>query len=436
MKNYTRQRNNAPVESSKDKHLVFLLESNEDDEQHVVECLESIGLKYILGNKDDIAKSLDNINPSIFLIDITILDKDGRLPQAILDYQSSLKQALPVVFTSSRDNIEMRLHAIRAGGSGFITKPIDVNFLSSIFDIFVPTRHTTKYKVLVVDDDKSQSDYCIAILNSSNMEAVSLNEPLKIFEKLIDFEPEVILTDMHMPDCSGSELAKIIRQHQGYSIIPIVFISGEESIDKQVEMRSIGADDFIIKPFKPIHLAEMVYGRAQRYRYINSLIQKDGLTGLLQYNKVKNTIDEAIDTARRHGNQLTCTLIDLDHFKRINDTHGHLAGDRVLRRFASLLLKRLRKGDIVTRYGGEEFLVVLPFTGQVETVKIIDEIRKLFVNEEYISDGKSFRASFSAGISSIDMAESLTDLIKIADNALYQAKEEGRSKTVVGAAEL
>lgn len=407
------------------------METNVDNEKNVTQQLDSIDIKYVLAKPDNIIQTLKKSNPSILLIDIDILDAQYKVLKEIKTIESNKKLPIPIVFTSNKDNVHMRLKAICAGSSGFITKPIDLNFLKSTIEIFVPNRITEKYRVLVIDDDKSLSEYTISILNACNMDAVALNDPLDIFHYLIDFKPEVILTDMHMPDCSGSELAQIIRQHQGYAILPIVFISGEQNIDKQIEMRKFGADDFIIKPFKSSHLVEMVYGRAQRYRYINSLIQKDGLTGLLQYNKVKNIAEEAICTALRHGNQLSCVIVDLDHFKRINDTHGHLAGDAVLRSFASLLLRRFRKADIITRYGGEEFLILMPFTGKIEAGKIIDELRKIFVSEEFKSDGKVFNVSFSAGIASIEGAYNIDELIKTADAALYKAKKNGRNRTII-----
>jgi diguanylate cyclase (GGDEF)-like protein len=238
--------------------------------------------------------------------------------------------------------------------------------------------------------------------------------------------------DMYMPGASGIELAQLIRQQEAYVGIPIVFLSIETDVEKQLEAISHGGDDFLVKPIDPQHLIKSVTIRAERTRNMRFFMERDSLTGLLNHSNLIESLNTEVQRAERIGNDLCFAMIDIDHFKSVNDSYGHLTGDRVLKGLARLLQERLRKTDIIGRYGGEEFGVILFNTEEGDAGRILDEIRESFSKIRQYSGSNEFFVTFSCGIASLSKCKDAGSLNHEADKALYEAKEEGRNRIVTG----
>lgn len=161
---------------------------------------------------------------------------------------------------------------------------------------------------------------------------------------------------------------------------------------------AMGGDDFLTKPIEPNHLISSVAIRAERMRIMRSFLEKDGLTGLLNHTKTREKLELAVERGLRQQGGLALAMIDLDHFKKVNDTYGHFSGDRVLTGLARLRLQRLRKTDIVRRYGGEEFAVILLDTDIKSAGGVLNDIRESFSYIEHLSNNKRFSVTFSCGI--------------------------------------
>jgi diguanylate cyclase (GGDEF)-like protein len=193
----------------------------------------------------------------------------------------------------------------------------------------------------------------------------------------------------------------------------------------------LGGDDFLTKPLRPDYLVSAVTSRIERYRQLRALMVRDSLTGALNHSTIKEFLNQELSRAGRQQTALSFVMIDLDHFKSVNDTYGHAAGDRVLRSLAHLLKKRLRHHDIVGRYGGEEFSVVLPATTGTMALKIMDELRADFAMVLHQSNDADFSVTFSCGIADFPRFETLGEISEAADKALYQAKQEGRNRVIL-----
>ena len=152
-----------------------------------------------------------------------------------------------------------------------------------------------------------------------------------------------------MPNCHGKELAAAIRQENAYLPIPIVFLSAEDDTSKQLDVMTIGGDDFLVKPIHPEHLVAAVVTRAKRFRALRGLMVRDSLTGLLNHTTTNEQTKIELARARRIKNSLSFALLDIDHFERVNDQYGHPAGDRVIKSLSNLLKKRLRATDVIGR---------------------------------------------------------------------------------------
>ncbi len=233
-----------------------------------------------------------------------------------------------------------------------------------------------------------------------------------------------------MPAATGMELAKVIRQIDTYISIPIVFLSAETDKEKQLEAMKFGGDDFLDKSIKPEHLISTISTRVVRYRELRALMMRDGLTGLLNHTTIKERLEQEVLRADRNGLPLSYIMIDIDHFKKVNDTYGHPTGDRVLKSLSQLFTQRLRRTDIIGRYGGEEFAIILPNTSINNALGVMEELRNSFENIRHRSNEEEFSVTFSCGIASFDRFKTQSELNEAADKALYIAKREGRNQTI------
>jgi len=233
-----------------------------------------------------------------------------------------------------------------------------------------------------------------------------------------------------MPDFSGLELAQMIRQIKTYVGLPIVFLSAEADREKQLNAVGMGGDDFLTKPIKPDLLIAAVTSRIERYRKLQTLMLRDGLTGLLNHTTIRENLAQEINRAGRNNQPLAVAMLDIDQFKNVNDTYGHATGDKVLRSLAQMLSLRLRHTDLIGRYGGEEFLILLPNTTQTEAANLMDELRDAFSQVVHISHEEEFRVTFSCGVAAYPQQSELATLSEAADRALYEAKRQGRNRVV------
>ena len=252
----------------------------------------------------------------------------------------------------------------------------------------------------------------------------------QLLETLFAFKPDLILTDMYMPGCNGMELAKAIRQIGASFSIPIVYLSSETDTDKQFHAMRMGGDAFLTKPISPERLISDVVGRAERMKIIRSFMIQDGMTGLFNHTAIKEHLEMAIAGARRNGTEVCFAMIDLDKFKHINNSYGHPAGDQVLITLARLLRQRLRKTDVIGRFGGEEFAVILPETDITKAVSLLDMLRESFAGIHFPVGQDTFMVTFSCGIAALTQFSEADLLCKSADDALYEAKNAGRNRVI------
>jgi diguanylate cyclase (GGDEF)-like protein len=284
------------------------------------------------------------------------------------------------------------------------------------------------YRVLIVEDSKTAGQMIRRTLEENQIASEIVNDPRQTLNALKQFNPDLILMDMYMPNCTGVEVARIIRQHSEFLSIPIVYLSGETNVALQVDAMRMGGDHFLTKPFNPVFLNTIVKSKIERYRALRRSMYHDSLTGLLNHSSGKNTLDMLLSSVAHDGGFLSVVMIDIDHFKLVNDSYGHPVGDQVIRSLSWLLKQRLRKHDIICRYGGEEFMIALPHTDAEHAYAIMDRIRQEFAQIRHPHGNTHFVATTSGGIATYPLYQSGDELIKAADDALYQAKHEGRNR--------
>ena len=286
------------------------------------------------------------------------------------------------------------------------------------------------YRALVVEDSPTASKSIQRTLAMCDIETLAIARPQEVLESLMRFQPDLILMDMSMPGCTGIEATRVIRQHPEFLSIPIVYLSGDANIPMQVEALRLGGDHFLTKPYNPVVLNAVVQSKIERYRTLRRAMQRDSLTGLYNHRTSKDKLATAIQQAAAGRQLLSVAMIDIDHFKKINDSYGHPMGDQVIRNLAWFLRQRLRRTDLIGRYGGEEFLVVLPSADAAQAVQLLDQIRQDFSQIRHPFNETWCTATLSVGVTELQTPASAEALIKQADEALYAAKHTGRNRVV------
>ena len=411
---------------------VFVVEDN-----HALANELKIQLSYF-DYKVDVFNTLNDFrttmqqNPNVvILMDINFPEDDRGGLHVMAELQQGRDVLLPVVFLSALSDLDVRLDAVRVGALAYLHKPVNIGALVDTLDGITSNQSPAAFRVLIVDDAVHLTNFYTSVLEQAGMSVKVVNNPLEVMKPLLEFAPDLILIDMYMPECSGMELAAVIRQLNTFVGIPIVFLSAESNLDKQLVALGLGGDDFLTKPIEPAHLVAALTNRIKRSQVLRSFMVRDSLTGLINHTAIKDQLSHEMARAKRQGKPLSFAMIDIDHFKAVNDTYGHPVGDRVIKSIARLLKQRLRENDLVGRYGGEEFAVILVDTDARSAMKILDNIRNDFSQLLHVTDDQEFYATFSGGIADISNFSDASKLTDTADKALYKAKHAGRNRVML-----
>ncbi|MEY6433195.1 diguanylate cyclase [Thioalkalicoccus limnaeus] len=373
--------------------------------------------------------------PAAVIMDVTFPEGPFAGPEALDLLREDAGLAAPCVFISNRDDFAARLRAVRAAGAAYCPKPIKTVEIVEILDLITDRTPTEPFHVLIVDDDRDLAEYHAMVLESAGMVIRVATAPDQVLGLLGTFSADLVLMDLYMPDCSGPELARVLRQIPDYTSLPIIYVSSETNMDRQFEAMEVGVDGFLTKPIAAERLVTEVRLRAERMRMLHALMVRDSLTGLFNHNTILQFLEVAVASAKRVDRPLCFAMIDIDRFKQVNDTYGHATGDQVLMALSRTLKLRLRNNDLVGRYGGEEFAVILADAAIDEAHRIIETLRAGFAEVVFTSDDREFSCTFSAGLAGFPAFATAEALTEAADQALYRAKDGGRNRVVLARAE-
>jgi diguanylate cyclase (GGDEF)-like protein len=420
------------VKSSRDSspRRIFILEDQRDIGESMRLTLNSFGYQTEhFRSMSEMDEALHKQLPDALIVDINLPDEHCTGLEYAASLQQRLEEPLPLLIITTQNDFATHLAAVRVGAMGFFSKPVDIPQLENRLERCFSQQQGEPYRVLIIDDDRELATRYSLILRDANMLVEMLHEPERIFDCMRSFNPEVILLDVSMPGCTGPELAQIIRLDDDWLRVPIVYLSAETDINRQMKALIKAGDDFVTKPISDNALVAAVFSRAQRARLLSNAMSRDSLTGLLKHADIKEQMALEQERALRTKKPASVAMLDIDFFKKVNDTYGHAAGDNVIRALANLLRQRLRRVDSLGRYGGEEFLVVLPECSAEQAHHVIDEIRQRFAELQFTAAGQHFSVTLSAGIASTqDSAEPASELLEKADRALYTAKNSGRNR--------
>ncbi len=365
-------------------------------------------------------------NAPLLLLDISSLpDEIWPLRIKALREQFSVGQLFCLAVRSDFDQLQQ---VLRMGCDGCLLEDAALHTIVAQILELNERQEQEACRVLIVEDSLTASRVIQRTLEENQILTQAINNPRLVLSALKHFNPDLILMDMYMPNCTGVEAARIIRQHDEFLSIPIVYLSGETNVALQVDAMRLGGDHFLTKPFNPVFLNAIVKSKIERYRALRRSMYHDSLTGLLNHTSGKDTLDSMLSNITSEEGCMSVAMIDIDHFKKVNDNYGHPVGDQIIRSLSWLFKQRLRKQDILCRYGGEEFLIGLPNTNLDQAFTIMDGIRQAFAQIRHPHCDTYFFTSVSGGIAAYPAYRSGDELIKAADDALYDAKRGGRNR--------
>ncbi|MBW0147610.1 diguanylate cyclase [Marinobacter arenosus] len=407
---------------------VYIALANPEMASRLIRQLEFFGFRASAFNSaEELIEACALHKPETILMDVNFGGADNAGLTTIEQLQERHDTPIPIIFMSDEDGtIETRLRASRCGGEEFFYPAVDPGQLIEKIETYTHGNTVEPYKVLVLDDSRAQAKYMETVLKKAGMTAHIITDPMQIIHALEEFSPEIIILDMYMPGCTGMEIARVIRQQDRFHSVPIIYLSAEEDVTKQLHAMSLGGDDFLTKPIDPKHLVATIHNRGRRARSLLALMIRDSLTGLYNHTHTLHLLDQEIVRARQKDQPLSFAMIDIDYFKKVNDTFGHPIGDRVLRSLSMFLKQRLRKTDHIGRYGGEEFAIILPNTRPSDARNVLNEIRERFCELHQPAGDREFNVTFSCGVAAWQ-GESSQALCERADRALYDSKNAGRN---------
>ena len=337
---------------------------------------------------------------------------------------------LPIAFISHTQDVELRLEGIHAGVSLFLNESMSVDLLSQSVRQLQTLNLRGSARVLVIDDDDSVlGDRVVQDLEKAHFQISCLTSPLRVLELLSEIQTDILVIHVEMEGLGGFEMCRTLRALPEWQSLPILLMGSQEDEMVKIAAYRAGADDYLPTNSSALTLKTCIESRLERSRVIQERADRDGLTGLLVRRAFNDALHSQMAAARRKGSTVAVCLLDLDHFKSINDTYGHIAGDRVLASMGRLLSSSFRVEDLRGRWGGEEFVVAFCYEDEKTAQAILERARKEFIRFYFDGEqGEQLQATFSAGIACFPKdGETIEDVFKVADERLYTVKEHGRN---------
>lgn len=288
-------------------------------------------------------------------------------------------------------------------------------------------------KILIVDDNKFNIKLLEQILQDENYEVHKLYSGTDVLEISKSINPDAILLDVMMPGIDGFEVCELLKEVPETKDIPVIMVTAKTDGEDLKKAFRLGAFDYIKKPLDELEVvarlsSALMYREHQKK--LETLAMKDGLTGLYNHRLILELFEKEYNKAQRNNESIAFIMLDIDYFKNVNDTYGHRMGDVVIRKVADILEENTRSSDIIGRYGGEEFCIILPDIACEEVVLVCERIRKAIEKSEFKINDDTINVTISIGIcfKYPTQDSSSEDMLIQADKTLYRAKNGGRNR--------
>lgn len=419
------------VESVSGEPVIWLIERDTILAEYMVQQLHSFGFHIRHLNDAEALAHDKSASPDLLLIDHRASRLEALRDNPVNFWQQHLKDfTCPILFTGSEESFTARLNALRSGGQNYFVKPLDMIKLAAHMAQLIKTKDTVPERVMIVEDDAELAQHLQGVLEEAGMHVTVLDRADALFEVMNDVNPELLLMDLWLPGVTGAEMATIVRQVEQWAQLPIVYLSSQSSSELRNQALLKGGDAFLEEPIDSDLLINLCRSRIKQLRKLEDTQNRDSLTGLLKHASIKEALHYQWQLTQRKPQPFCVVMLDIDHFKAVNDTHGHAVGDVVIAAVGTLLRQRFRSTDRLGRYGGEEFTLVLVDCTADHAERMVNNLREDFADIQFSGSGNPFSCTLSAGV--VDNQHFPNDtadaLLNRADQALYLAKNSGRNR--------
>jgi diguanylate cyclase (GGDEF)-like protein len=418
-------------------YIVFLLGIPETLAESVLRNLQAQGFDVrLLQDAHEIIRHYD-VNPDDHCLLISHTDWLPTLfPENRTGGLWSKENALPgmpVAFIADSNDLKTRLAAMRVDASAFWSKPVDPFLVAKRVQELTSSEADTAYRVMIVEDDPAQADFADAILSKANFKCRSVTDPFQVMDALNDFKPDLILMDLYMPEASGTELTTIIREQNEFVDIPIVFLSGEQDLDKQLSALSFGGEDFLSKPIAPKHLITTVTNRILRARQLSNRLgspaRSEKETGLHTRNYLLERLDAMLMAKSDFEETSAVVYLQIDTPENLVEAVGIGGMDVVLVEVAKSLKKRLQSQDVLTRFGDSSLGLLLTRRELDDIDKLMEQLCRDMAQEIMEVENTTVGITLSIGIYPIEPGnQDSRSIIAHAQLASRKAQEEGGNR--------
>ena len=284
-----------------------------------------------------------------------------------------------------------------------------------------------KKRILVVDDEEDLVTVLKTRLSNAGYEVLENYDGRSALATAEKARPDLILLDVILPDINGMELKNRLNNNEATAHIPVIFLTAMGEVESKLEGLRLGADDYITKPFNSEELLARIRAALDRRDFYERISMIDGLTGLPNVTYFNKQFNLFFSIAKRYGKTFSLAIMDIDNFKSINDTYGHVAGDFVLKEFALIAKKCFRSSDTVARYGGDEFTVIMPETNKEQAAVSIKRLKETILKAGLLQYNHTIQIAYSvsAGVTSYEERfQNSTEMFELADKMLYADKNK------------
>ena len=374
-------------------------------------------------------RAISHHPPNVILLDLSF-PQTAENGFTLLTELHQRTPAIPVLVLTGRNQLSDRVEVARLGGNAFLQKPITPQQILKAVTQELDRPQEAEAKVLVVDDDAQVLAALSALLKPWGLHVTTLAQPQQFWQALEATVPDLLILDIEMPGFSGIELCQVVRNDPRWSELPVLFLSARRDAETVHQVFAVGADDYVQKPIVGPELIARILNRLERTRILYRFAQIDELTGTATRRRAIQDLERFLHLAKRQHQPLCFMILDLDHFKQVNDQHGHEAGDRVLCLLGEHLKNFFRREDVVARWGGEEFVLGLYGIRREQGVERLTGFLETWRQQEFTdANNRTFHVTFSAGVADYSQdGTNLQELYRSADAALYRAKAMGRNQ--------
>jgi two-component system cell cycle response regulator len=406
----------------------------------------------------------------IILLDVMMPEMDGF--EACRRLKSNpLTAHIPVVMVTALTEVEDRIQGLEAGADDFLTKPInDMALFARIRSLVrvkimldelrlrdqtdsqlgminndnILLKEITQARILVVDDDAIQAKHIASKLSSITDSTIHLiTDPSQALDKVTSESYDLVIISTQLQGVDGLRVCSQIRSHEKVRHVPLLMLVEENDTRTLIKGFDLGVNDYLVTPIESNEVLARVSTQIRRKRYQDALKSSyrislnlaltDGLTGLYNRRYFDVHFKALVEQAVKNSKPLVLLMTDIDFFKQVNDIHGHIAGDEILKQIAERLSTHIRLTDLIARYGGEEFVIVMPNTDLLTAQQVAERLRMFIEKTPFIisSSGTQLSKTISIGLSLLKPEDSLESLLQRADKGLYTAKENGRNIVIL-----